>query len=188
MRNRRAKLLRIGRVHLHVAGRMDSSGQGAARRDDVGADPVKVSGILAGRQALLVGHLGIDFPRAMVFEAARKDIVDSSRFCSGQEIDKRLKPQPMSQLMENHAHEVQRSGGRIAVETIVPHQRERAGRADAAVEDRADVARPRTEIAAGEAIRQGLGIPGIGQRRADEVAMGGFRAGGSEGRGTGAAG
>src|SRR5262245_25712531 len=81
----------------------------------------------------------------------------------------------MPQLMQNNADEVQSSCGRIGIKTIVPNNRERAGRADGAIKNCVDVTDIRKHVKPGKTIRQRLRIPCIWQWSPSKVPMRGIR-------------
>src|SRR5262245_20056710 len=75
----------------------------------------------------------------------------------------------MPKLMQNDADEVQSSCRWIGIKTIVPNNRERAGRADGAMKNCAYVTDTRKHVKPGKAIRQRLRIPCIWQWSPDKV-------------------
>src|SRR6266576_792821 len=173
MRNRRAKLLWTGRIHLHVAAWMNSGCQRTACRDDVCADPMEISGALAGSDAFRVGHLRVEFTGTMIFQITRENVIETDELCPGCKIDEGLKAKPVPKFVQNDAYEVQCVRRRIAVETIVPNQRERAGRTDGAIELRDDITAisPGTKVSTRTTICQRLWVPCVRQQRTGEIPM-----------------
>src|SRR5712692_10391160 len=106
MRNRGSRLLRVGGEHFYMAAWMPAACQESTVCDNVCANPMQISGIHARGYALGVGHIGIEFARAVVFEKAHKCVVKPHRLCACGEVDHRDKAQPMSQFMQDDGDKV----------------------------------------------------------------------------------
>ncbi len=172
VRDRRAGLDRIRRVHLHVAARhVPAARENPAVRDDRHARPVQVAGVLRGRGPLRISHRGPRETETVVLEIAHEGVVAIAGARAGRVVDEGEKPEAVPDLVQHDRHEIDPAAGGAAVEAVVPRVRERAGRTDRAVERGPDVVLRRGKVRARELVRERLRIPGARDRRPGEVGV-----------------
>ena len=168
VRDRGAGLDRVRCVHLHVAVRVGAGQKDGAVRHDGRAHPMQVVRVLRRGRALRVGHRGPQHAGAVVLEVQHVGVVMRIETRPGRRVDEGLEAEAVPELVQHDRHEIEAAHGPVSVEAVVPGPRERAGRADRAVEGRGDVVRGRL-VRTRELVGERLRVPGAGHERAREV-------------------